>query len=56
MIHKTNAHDYLDSIGAEPPPVDQASLDEAKKKMIIVHSIEEAVDVIVELDSEEESQ
>jgi len=46
----TNIHDYLERIGAEPPSVDAKSLEEAKKAIIWVDSIEEAVKKIAELD------
>jgi hypothetical protein len=49
----TNIHDYLEAIGAEPPPIDAKVLAEAKSKMIMCDSIEEAVEVLVRLDSEE---
>jgi hypothetical protein len=45
-----NIHDYLEAIGAEPPPVDKKELAEAKKAMIMCDSIEEAVEVIVKMD------
>ncbi len=55
MIDKMlNIHDYLDAIGAEPPPVDEKELAEAKRNMIICDSIEEAVDAIVLLDQADE--
>ena len=40
----TNIHDYLESIGAEPPPIDEKSLADAKAKIIWCDSIEEAVE------------
>ena len=50
--HKmTNIHDYLYAIGAKPPPIDEKKLSEAKKNMIIVHSIEEAVEALETLDT-----
>jgi hypothetical protein len=42
MIHTTNIHDYLDKIGAEPPPV---------KGIVVIpvyDSIEETVDALEE--------
>ncbi len=50
----TNIHDYLEAIGAEPPPVDPKKLSEAKASMIMCNSIEEAVEVIEEIDRWEE--
>ncbi len=50
LIYETNIHDYLDQIGAEPPPIDSEKLKEAYDSMIKVNSIEEAVEEIVKLD------
>lgn len=44
---RTNIHDYLDRIGAEPPPVDA---NEARKSIIWCNSVEEAAEVIFKLD------
>lgn len=52
----TNIHDYLESIGAEPPPVDQKSLAEAKASMIMCDSFEEVVDVLQLLDAAEDAK
>jgi len=49
----TNIHDYLEAIGAEPPPIDEKELADAKKNMIMCDSIEEAVDTLQLLDSAE---
>ncbi len=46
-----NIHDYLEAIGAEPPPIDKKELAEAKANMIMCDSIEEAVDVLELLDA-----
>ncbi len=46
----TNIHDYLEAIGAEPPPIDEKVLAEAKQEIIMCNSIEEAVDVLEGLD------
>lgn len=54
MAKHTNIHDYLDMIGAEPPPVDEALVAQAKKEMIMCDSIEEAVETIVLLDAAED--
>ena len=49
----TNIHDYLEAIGAEPPPVDPKELAAAQANVIWVDSIEQAVEVITRLDAEE---
>ncbi len=49
---RTNIHDYLEKIGAEPPPVDAEELAKAKASVIWVNSIEEAVEAIVKMDKE----
>lgn len=51
MSKMTNIHDYLEAIGAEPPPIDEKALAEAKKNMIMCDSIEEAVDTLKLLDA-----
>jgi hypothetical protein len=51
MSKMTNIHDYLEAIGAEPPPVDPKALAEAKNNMIMCDSIEEAVDALTLLDA-----
>ncbi len=45
-----NIHDYLEAIGAEPPPVDEKKVAEIKKEMIICNSFEEVADVLEGLD------
>lgn len=47
----TNIHDYLDMIGAKPPPIDEKSLAEAKENMIMCDSIEEVADTLSLLDA-----
>jgi len=42
----TNIHDYLESIGAEPPPIDEKELSKAKSNMIMCDSFEEVVDTL----------
>ncbi len=54
MSKMTNIHDYLEAIGAQPPPIDEKSLAEAKRNMIMCDSIEEAVNAIVLLDKADE--
>ncbi len=54
MSKMTNIHDYLEAIGAEPPPIDEKELAEAKRAMIMCNSIEEAVELIEEIDRWEE--
>ena len=49
-----NIHDYLEAIGAEPPPIDEKELAEAKKGMIICDTIEEVVEVLDLLDAAED--
>jgi predicted O-methyltransferase YrrM len=46
-----NIHDYLEAIGAEPPPIDEKSLAEAKENMIKCDTFEEAVDILQLLDA-----
>jgi len=50
----TNIHDYLEMIGAEPPPVDSEALAEAKKHMVMCDSFEEVVDTLELLDAAED--
>jgi hypothetical protein len=52
----TNIHDYLDAIGAEPPPVDPEKLAEAKKNMIMCDTFEEVVETLQLLDAAEEAK
>lgn len=54
MSKATNIHDYLEMIGAQPPPIDEKALAEAKKNMIVCDSFEEVVDTLHLLDSAEE--
>ena len=49
-----NIHDYLDMIGAEPPPIDAKAVEFAKATMIMCDSIEEAVDTLQLLDAADE--
>lgn len=51
MSKMTNIHNYLEAIGAEPPPIDEKELAEAKKNMLMCDSIEKTVDTIVLLDA-----
>jgi hypothetical protein len=44
MIYETNIHDYLDKIGAQPPPVEGIVV------IPVVDSIEEAVELITKED------
>ena len=46
----TNIHDYLEMIGAEPPPIDEKALSKAKKEMIQCDSIEDVADTLELLD------
>lgn len=49
---RTNIHDYLDRIGAKPPLIDVEVVNEAKKHIIWCNSIEDAVEIIVNMDEE----
>jgi hypothetical protein len=51
----TNIHDYLDAIGAKPPPIDQRQLAEAKASMIICDTFEEVVDTLQLLDAADDA-
>jgi len=51
-----NIHDYLDAIGAEPPPIDEKELAEAKANMIMCDSIEEVADTLQLLDAADEAR
>jgi hypothetical protein len=50
-----NIHDYLEAIGAEPPPIDEKALAEAKANMIMCDSIEEVVDTLQLLDAADDA-
>jgi hypothetical protein len=50
-----NIHDYLETIGAEPPPIDEKTLAEAKVNMIMCDTYEEVVDTLKLLDAADDA-
>jgi hypothetical protein len=54
-LERLNIHDYLEAIGANPPPIDERELAEAKANMIMVESIGEVVQVLQLLDEADEA-
>jgi hypothetical protein len=52
----TNIHDYLDAVGAKPPPIDEKKLAEAKKNMIMCDTFEEVVDTLQLLDAADDAK
>jgi hypothetical protein len=51
-----NIHDYLEAIRAEPPPIDEKALADAKANMIVCGTFEEVVDTLQLLDEADDAK